>query len=90
MEDDDYSVRHDRLKQGDYVMVKLQGLKNTAHFVARMTDNSSSDDLETEVTYFATKSTRLSFDDKETVRFVIPEIPRTFPIDLDDTNEETA
>ena len=26
-DDDDYSVRHDRLKQGDYVMVKLQGLK---------------------------------------------------------------
>ena len=73
-------------------MVKLQRLKNTAHFVARMTDNSSSDDLETEVTYFATKSTRSSFDDKETVRFVIPEIPRTYPvpIDLEDTNEETA
>jgi hypothetical protein len=55
--DDDYSVRHDCLKQGDYVLVKLQGLKNTAHFVACMTDNSSSDDQETVVTYFATKST---------------------------------
>jgi hypothetical protein len=44
-----------------------------------MTDNSSSDDLETEVTYFATKSTWRSFDDhKETVRFVIPEISRTY------------
>jgi len=56
-----------------------------------MTDNSSSGDLETEVTYFATKSTWRSFDDhKETVRFVIPEISRTYPVPIEDNNEETA
>lgn len=44
-DDDDHSVRHDRLKQGDYVLVKFQGLKNTPHFVARVDDNSLSDTL---------------------------------------------
>ena len=55
-----------------------------------MTDNSSSVDLETEVTYFATKSIWRSFDDKETVRFVILEISRTYPVPVEYNNEETA
>jgi len=83
-EDGDCAVRHDRLKQGDYVLVKLQGLKQTAHFVARISDNSPSEDLEMEVTYLSRKPTRITLEDEDTVRFIIPENSKTYPVPMED------
>ena len=72
------------LKQGDYVLINLQGLKNTANCVPRISNNSSSDDLETGVTYLATKSTKRIFDDEESVRCVFPDNSRSYPVPMED------
>ena len=81
--DEDVNIRHEHLKQGDYVVVQFIGLKNkpTCHYIARI-DNMVTDDLDIEVTYL--QKMKVIIGDGGPERFVIPEPSQTYQVPLED------
>jgi len=79
--DQEISVRHDKLKPGNYVLVQLRGIKNTFHYVAKV-ESLISDDLEFDVTYLEKKPTKN--DDVEQPKFIIPQSQQTYAVPVED------
>lgn len=79
--DEEFSIQHDKLTPGDFIIVQLRGKINIYHYVARI-ESSMSDELEFDVTYLDKKEMKL--DEGDALRFVIPEPPKNFSVPLED------
>jgi len=81
-EDDvDAHIRHENLRPGDYVIVKIKGVKNShSHYIARI-DKPVSDELEIDVTYLQKLRAKLGDDGPE--RF-IDNVKEIYAIPLED------